>query len=233
MSERVVIGDCTLILGDCRDILPTLPRFDAVITDPPYGMNLDTDYSGLSGFSGPKTGKTYAPVFGDNEPFDPAPWLSAADVCLLWGAQYFASRLPDFGGWLVFNKRGDGAPSRIAFGDCEIAWCNRPQQSVRMYSEMWHGVSRWSSEGSHHPTQKSVGLMAWCIEQAGAPQTVLDPFMGSGTTGVSCVQLGKQFTGIERERRYFDIACERITRAQAQGRMFEPEPITQTQEPLL
>ena len=75
-----------------------------------------------------------------------------------------------------------------------------------------------------HPTQKPVALMAWCLSFAPDAQTVLDPFMGSGTTGVACKQLGKAFTGIERERRYFDIACQRIARAQAQGQMFPSEP---------
>ena len=78
--------------------------------------------------------------------------------------------------------------------------------------------------GNVHPTQKPVPLMAWCLEQAGRPATVLDPFMGSGSTGVACVQLGLAFTGIERERKYFDIACERISRAQAQGTLLPPEP---------
>jgi DNA modification methylase len=78
-------------------------------------------------------------------------------------------------------------------------------------------------DGKQHPTQKPVAVMVWCIQQAGLPQTILDPFMGSGTTGVACAQLGRAFTGIERERKYFDIACERIARAQAQGRLFAEE----------
>lgn len=230
MSEIVTLGDCTLIHGDCRDVLPTLGRFDAVITDPPYGMNLNTDYSGFNGWSG--KGHEYDRVLGDNEPFDPTPWLALAPVSIFWGAQYFAHKLPERGGWLVFNKRGDGKPSELCFGDCELAWAN-VKQSVRMYSQVWHGVSRWSSEGRHHPTQKSVGLMMWCIEQAGNPQTILDPFMGSGTTGVACVQLGRKFTGIERERKYFDIACERISRAQAQGQLIPHEQPQPKQEALI
>ena len=79
------------------------------------------------------------------------------------------------------------------------------------------------SYAKEHPTQKPVQLMEWCIRHAPEPETVCDPYMGSGTTGVACAQLGKAFTGIERERKYFDIACERIARAQAQGQMFAPE----------
>jgi DNA modification methylase len=75
-------------------------------------------------------------------------------------------------------------------------------------------------DGTQHPTQKPVNLMTWCIEQIGNPQTILDPFMGSGTTGVACANLGRKFIGIELERKYFDIACERIAAAYAQGRLF-------------
>jgi site-specific DNA-methyltransferase (adenine-specific)/modification methylase len=217
MNDVVTIGDATLYHGDCLEILPTLPKVDAVISDPPYGMRLDTDYSGFKGWSGP--GIEYDQVIGDDNPFDPAPWLTVAPLCLLWGANHFASRLPDSGGWLVFNKRGDGKPSEICFGDCELAWANR-LKSVRMYSQMWHGVARWSKEGALHPTQKPIGLMGWCIRQMDYPETILDPFMGSGTTGVACANLGRRFIGIEIERRYFDIACERIAAAYAQGRLF-------------
>ena len=213
MSRIEKIGDATLYLGDCMEILPTLRRVDAVITDPPYGMNLDADYSGFNGWSG--KGAKYDPVIGDDKPFNAAPWLDVAPVCILWGAQYFARQLPESGGWLVFNKRGEGKPSEICFGDCELAWANI-KQSVRMYSQVWHGVSRWKSEGRHHPTQKSVGLMVWCIEQAGMPGTVLDPFMGSGTTGVACAQMGRKFIGVEIDPRYFDIACRRIDDAYRQ-----------------
>jgi site-specific DNA-methyltransferase (adenine-specific) len=224
------IGDATLYLGDCLELIGPWLKVDAVITDPPYGMNLNTDWSGMSGWSGAKTGNSYEAVQGDDKPFNPSPWLAAAPVCLFWGAQYFASRLPDSGGWLVFNKRGDGAPSAIAFGDCEIAWCNRPQQSVRMYSQMWHGISRWSTEGRHHPTQKSIGLMEWCIEQAGNPKTILDPYMGSGTTGVAAVRTGKQFIGFEIDPAYFEIACRRIEQAYKQRPLFEAEAPKQPEQ---
>lgn len=217
MNRTETIGDATLYLGDCREILPTLGKVDAVISDPPYGMGLDTDFSGFNGWSG--KGHAYEKVIGDDEPFDPRPWLDAAPVCILWGANHYSSKLPDSGGWLVFNKRGDGKPSEICFGDCELAWANR-LQSVRMYSQVWHGVSRWASEGRHHPTQKSIGLMQWCIKQAGDPSLILDPYMGSGTTGVAALSLGRKFIGIEIEPKYFEIACERIENAYRQQRMF-------------
>jgi len=88
-------------------------------------------------------------------------------------------------------------------------------------------------DGRVHPTQKPLDLMRWCIDKCKPdPQTILDPFMGSGTTGVAAIQLGRKFIGIEREPKYFDIACKRIEQAAAQGKLFEPEPIKQVQESL-
>ena len=81
-----------------------------------------------------------------------------------------------------------------------------------------------------HPTQKPIALMQWCLGFVPKAQTILDPFMGSGTTGVAAIQLGRKFIGIEREERYFDIACKRIEQSVSQGQLFEPEPIKQTQE---
>ena len=198
-----------LINADCLDVLPTLPPVDSVISDPPYGMNLNTDFSGMNGWSG--KGHKYERIIGDDQPFDPKPWLKVGKTQVLWGAQYFCHSLPENGGWLVFNKRGDGKPSEICFGDCELAWCN-VGQAVRMCSKMWHGVARWASEGRLHPTQKPVYLMAWCIEQAKTPEggTVLDPYMGSGTTGIAAARLHRNFIGIERDAAHYKTACDRI-----------------------
>jgi site-specific DNA-methyltransferase (adenine-specific) len=218
------IGDATLYLGDCLEILPTLPKVDAVITDPPYGMGLDTDYSGFDQRRGVRAGKRYAPVAGDAERFDPSHLLAIGKKHVFWGGQYFAHSLPENGGWLVFNKRGDGLPSALAFGDCELAWTDLDRQSVRMHSQVWHGPARFHHEGAHHPTQKSIGLMRWCIEQAGTPALVLDPYMGSGTTGVAAVAMGVSFIGIELSPEYFDIACRRIEQAYNQRPLFVAEP---------
>jgi len=197
-------------------VLKDLPdgSVDAVIPDPPYGMALDTDYSGFNGWAG--KGHKYAPIVGDSARFDPAPFLAIGKVHVFWGAQYFCHSLPERGGWLVFNKRGSGKPSAICFGDCELAWTD-VGQAVRMYSQMWHGVARWSTEGRLHPAQKPIGLMAWCIERFTEPgATVLDPFMGSGTTGVACVQTGRRFIGVEIDPTYYRIAERRIAEARAQ-----------------
>jgi len=111
--------------------------------------------------------------------------------------------------------------------DLELAWTNlcKPTKAFRMSR-----VEAYGSIDKQHPTQKPLALMKWCIEQAGNPETILDPFMGSGTTGVAAVQMGRKFIGIEREPKYFDIACKRIEQTVAQGQLFEPEQPKQIQE---
>jgi site-specific DNA-methyltransferase (adenine-specific) len=197
----------TIYHGDCREILPELGPVDLVLTDPPYGMNLDTDYSGFNGWGG--KGKEWDRVIGDDAPFDPSPWLAFPNA-VLWGANFYASKLPDNGAWLVFNKRGDGKNSQICFGDCELAWTSLEKKSVRMFSHMWHGVARWSSEGTLHPTQKPVSLMRWCLDFFPQANVILDPFMGSGTTLRAAKDLGRKAIGIEIEERYCEIAAKRL-----------------------
>jgi len=216
MMEVVHIGDATLIRGDCMEVLPTLGRFDACITDPPYGIgaNKQTLGSGKKQFDRGSDWDHAAPPL--------APCLAVADLYCFWGGNYFADQLPITNDWLIWHKVNDG----LTFSECEMAWTNFGRQTR-------HLSRHWSGEEKVHPTMKPLAVMVWCIEQAGNPQTILDPFMGSGTTGVACAQLGRKFTGIEREQKYFDIACERIARAQAQGKLFEPEVPKQTQEALL
>ena len=110
------------------------------------------------------------------------------------------------------------------FADCELAWTNLPT-AVRPKRYLWSGPYMRIKEERFHPTQKPFPVMEWCIERAGKISSVLDPYMGSGTTGVACARMGRAFTGIERERKYFDIACERIARAQSQGQLLPPEPV--------
>jgi site-specific DNA-methyltransferase (adenine-specific) len=216
VTEVVTIGDATLYLGDCMEVLPTLERVDAVITDPPYGIGANRQTLGK--------GKKEFDRGGDWD--DSAPDISvcigAAKLLCFWGGNYFSNQLPVTNDWLIWHKLNDGR----SFSECELAWTNFGKQTR-------HLSHHWSGEEKAHPTQKPLPLMVWCIQQAGNPQTILDPFMGSGTTGVAAIQLGRKFTGIERERKYFDIACERISRAQAQGKMFPPEQVKQVQETFL
>ena len=209
------IGDATLYLGDCRDILPTLPKVDAVITDPPYGIG---EAAGKNKTRGKiAIARDYGNDQWDNEP-PPAELMaairSAGGKQIIFGGNYF--NLPPTSCWLVWDKE-NGASD---FADCELAWTNLPQ-AVRRLKFRWAGMlqeNMGAKELREHPTQKPVPVMRWCIEQAKGVQTVLDPFMGSGTTGVACVELDRQFIGIEREAKYFDIACKRIALAVSESK---------------
>ena len=199
---KVQIGDATLYLGDCMDILPTLDKVDAVITDPPYGIGIAKN-----------------PVRQMHQKMD---WdasvpdaslidacIACGDIALLWGGNYFD--LPPSQCFFVWDKM---QPQEFSLAMCEQAWTNK-KGPAKIYKQ---SVLSYRKE---HPTQKPVELMAWCIKQLGNPQTILDPFMGSGTTGVAAIQLGRKFIGIEREPKYFDIACQRIKQAYAQRTLFE------------
>ena len=222
----VTIGDATLYCGDCMDILPTLPKVDAVITDPPYGINENSKKVASRGHAA--AAKDYGDFDWDKKP--PAAELIQAirdkgEFQAFFGGNYFA--LPPTSCWLVWDKlnRGD-------FADCELAWTNWPK-AVRRLQWRWNGMIRQGNEERYHPTQKPLEVMKWVIELCPKAQTILDPFMGSGTTGVAAIQLGRSFIGIEREEKYFNIACERITQAVAQGQLFEPVKPKHIQEALL
>ena len=212
------------------EILPTLQKVDAVITDPPYGIGYVHAGGKTRGVAGPSVHAGIA-IVGDSGPFDPTHMLDF-DNAIIWGADHFAQCLP-VGRWLIWDKRCGVTPERDQ-ADCEIAWHSRAGVS-RVFRHVWDGMIRDSEKGQQrtHPTQKPIAVMRWCIEQAGRPAIVLDPFMGSGTTGVACAQLGRKFIGIEIEPRYFDIACRRIEQAYAQGKLFEPKITKQEQVPLI
>lgn len=211
MSDVVTIGDATLYHGDCLEILPTLPKVDAVITDPPYGIGKDGQKETTGGHGGRK-----AHEFLEWDAIRPPArafelMLAAADKHVIWGGNYFADLLPATGKWFVWDKG-----QRINQSDGELAWTHE-NGALRICT-----MNRVELllDGTEHPTQKPVRLMVWCIEQIKASGVVLDPYMGSGTTGVACAQMGRAFIGVERERKYFDIACERIDNAYRQQRMF-------------
>jgi site-specific DNA-methyltransferase (adenine-specific)/modification methylase len=221
---KVIIGDATLYLGDCMDILPTLDKVDAVITDPPYGISETGNNSrqkapGLSRL-GTKTRVIDYPKM-DWDDYPPATELinairNKATWCAFFGGNYF--ELPPTSCWLVWDKLNSGD-----FADCELAWTNWPK-AVRRIQWRWNGMIRQGNEERYHPTQKPIGVMKWVIELCPKAETILDPFMGSGTTGVAAIQMGRKFIGIEREPKYFDIACKRIEQASKQIDMFIEQP---------
>lgn len=218
-----IIGDCRLILGDCRDV--PFGSIDAVVSDPPYGISFAHGGNDRSGIGRGRYATKFAKVaiVGDDTPFDPAPLLELAPVCILWGGNHFANRLPPSAAWLIWDKRAASHHCND-FADCEMAWTNKAGVA-RVFRHQWDGMMRASERGQErvHPTQKPVALMQWCIEPLAA-DTICDPYMGSGTTGVACANLGRKFIGVEIDESYFDTACRRIEQAYLQPRLFtEPE----------
>jgi site-specific DNA-methyltransferase (adenine-specific)/modification methylase len=224
----------TLYLGDCREIVPGLPRHDALIGDPPYGQRQKTNVDcgprsvqpdgtslrrGAGRYRGGVTPLWPAAIIGDDGPFDPAPWLAAADVVLLWGAHKFADRLPP-GQFLIWDKVPTGKVR--SFGDGEAAWLNAARP-LRIFRLLWDGLCvgfaarHEVTAGTKrvHPMQKPVVLMAWCIVQARlAPgASIVDPWMGAGSTGIAAVQAGHPFTGVEILPAFFETACRRLEAA--------------------
>lgn len=210
----MTIGDATLYLGDCMDILPTLHRVDAVITDPPYGI----DYGNAGGFSsGWKDWR--GKVDWDSERPKKEIFsimLGCCNSAIIWGGNYFSDFLPPTMQWLVWDK----GQRNFSLADCEFAWSSQ-NKAARIFD---YARGKAAQDGKEHPTQKPIALMKWCIEQINPdPKTIIDPFMGSGTTGVAAIQMGRKFIGIEREPKYFEIACKRIEQATKQEDMFIPK----------
>lgn len=212
MSRVETIGRATLYLGDCREILPTLGKVDAVITDPPYGIGWK-----------PRVNHQNQP-WVDEIDFDIRAILVGRHN-LVWGGQYFADKLPVSEGWLTWCKRPtdcDFSNDNRSYATTEIAW--RDWGKARFIMHVWDGGMRAGRPENRtfcHPSQKPVEVMAWCLAQLPEDvSTVMDPFMGSGTTGVAAVERQLAFIGIEREPSYFDVACKRIEQAQRQGSLF-------------
>ena len=206
MARVEHIGAASLYLGDCREILPTLGAVDAVVTDPPYGIA-----HVWKGGVGNGWGKAHQQSELRNQ-WDATPpdagtieWLASQRQVIIWGGNYFP--LPPSRCWLVWNKPERG----FTLAEAELAWTNL-DAVVRVCD------APRSESDREHPTQKPVKVMQFAVEKTKG--LVLDPFMGSGTTGVACARLGRRFIGIEIEPRYFDIACRRIEEAQRQADLF-------------
>lgn len=203
------IGAATLYLGDCRDILPTLGKVDAVVTDPPYGLGNKMQGGTWGAKPGFKEMLVWDEAAPERELLDSV--ISAGAEAILWGGQYFP--LPPARCWLLWNKV-NAVPT---MADFETAWTTLDRPSKRYDGNV--GRVEYG-----HPTQKPIQLMLWTLGFVPKAQTILDPFMGSGTTGVACARLGRRFIGIEIEPRYFDIAVRRIEEAQRQSDLFIKQP---------
>lgn len=211
------IGNATLYLGDCLSMMPAFDGIPAVVTDSPYGVPVMVNTGfGKRGGAVKKDGRNWGEFAGNDQPFDPVPWAQFHE-CLLWGANHFAHRLPEIGRWLVWDKRCGVIPERTQ-ADCEMAWV-KGYGAARMIRFLWDGICQDEKKGArYHPTEKPEAVMRWCLGFIDS-RVVLDPFMGSGSTGVACMQLGRKFVGVEIDEAYFNVACERIENAQRQQRL--------------
>jgi len=202
----------TIYHGDCREIVPELPEADLLLADPPYGIGFVKGVGGrVESPQGYRMKRNTCKVYGDDEPFDPEPWLNYKNV-ILWGANHYASRLPH-GRWIAWNKLGNAEPWD-SFSDVEFAW-QSGRGKDRIFSMAWKGLCQGLPAGKkekrHHPTQKPVKLMRWCLSLVPDADTVLDPYMGSGSTLVACKLDGRKAIGIEIEERYCEIAAKRLS----------------------
>jgi DNA modification methylase len=195
--------------GDCREILPQLGRFDLLLTDPPYGIFRDSSSKGLMfGKETIYSRDSTAPGW-DKRP-DSKLLIQVRDVAdkhVIWGGNYFADVLGSCKGPLVWNK----LTGNNSYADGEIAWSS-VAGTTRIFTHQWCGAFKDSERGLRaiHPTQKPVALMKWCIGLAGCVCSLVDTFMGSGTSLVAAKDLGILATGIELEERYCEIAANRL-----------------------
>lgn len=223
------IGNATLYLGDCRDVVRRLGHMEACITDPPYGIRNRSQQrveprkmKGISVIE-----HEWPEIHGDDAPFDPS-WMLTEfrfPALVLWGANYYAERLPPSSAWIVWDKRRDVASDDNA--DCEMAWTNL-SGPARIFRHLWKGVCREGEENigkagaKLHPHQKPVALADYCITRCRLSEgaRIFDPYMGSASIGLAAIRRGLHYVGCEIDPGYFDIACRRLEDAQRQARMF-------------
>jgi len=203
-----------IIHGDCRESVPGLGRFDLVLTDPPYGVKRDKGFDGANGFGG--SGKPISRRRHEDDDWDsdrpPDSLLQrvaidSGDLCIMWGGNFFADILPRSTHWIFWDK----LQTMPTFGDGELAWTSSKRKSITKVTVEWNGLLGREGVRSH-PTQKPTSLMTWCIENYSKPEhTILDPFMGSGTTLRAAKDLGRKAIGIEIEEKYAEIAAKRMS----------------------
>lgn len=200
----------TIYHGDCRHIMPLLPRFDLLLTDPPYGIGESSKRNASRGTSSAKWKRGAATDYGafdwDREPVEEWTLALARSLCdkqIIFGGNYYA--LPPCKGPLVWDKENTGD-----FADGEMAW-NNLGCALRIKRHMWNGFQRKGNEDREHPTQKPLEVIKWALSLASDVTTILDPWAGSGTTGRAAVEMGKRAVLIEREERYCEIAAKRLS----------------------
>jgi site-specific DNA-methyltransferase (adenine-specific) len=203
------MSDYRLYVGDCLEILPTLTGINAVVTDPPYGI--DAGNMNLGKWRTFRMEKSD----WDKGQIDLLPLLNLDVPTVFWGGNYF--HLPQSRCWFIWDK-GAGFKGRD-FSECELAWTNLDAVTrIFTYDPLAHG----DYKTKQHPTQKPAALIVWVLVNSTAPgDTVLDPFMGSGTTGVACAKTGRNFIGIEIDEGYYKIAEKRIREAHMQLPLLE------------
>ncbi len=224
--RKEVVGNCELYLADNAVILADsfpLGKIDAVVTDPPYGLGDKHNGGGGGKLSTWKHKSSVAKSFDMERPsrgiFESM--LARADDAIIWGGNYFTDYLPPSMRWLVWDKGLEG----FSTSDFEMAWTSQNQAARRFKYSCGNerGFAPKSKEDrefiNSHPTQKPIEVMKWCLSFLPKAEIILDPFMGSGSTGVACVNMGKKFIGVEIDEKYFEISCKRIEQAQKQGRM--------------
>lgn len=205
----------TLYCGDCLEIIPSANvPIDLLLTDPPWGVNNDCDYTRFSGGqrknSALPQGRVHKAIEGDDKPFDPSPWINFPGV-VLWGSNHFSDKLPP-GGMLIWDKKQDGLEGKF-MSDAEVAW-RKGSVGCFLFRHVWDGFNRDSERGEHfHPSQKPVALMQWCIERHRNVNTVCDPYLGAGATALACIRLGLKFVGCEKDPVHFATCIKRIEAA--------------------
>ena len=225
LPEPIYQSDrATIYCGDCREIMPMLKGVDAIVSDPPYGIAFTYSGSGGGKVSRENCLHKNSPLFGDDKPFDPAPILAFAKKempLVLCGGNHFASRLPEGGSFLCWDKSCGQGPAN-SFSDAEFIWTNRKNARC-VFRHLWMGVIRGGEESPSkskklHVSQKPVALMLWLIDtcRIGLNKTVLDPYMGSGSTGVACLRGGRKFIGIEIDPAHCEIAARRLAAEEAE-----------------
>jgi len=219
---KETIGNAVLYQGDCLEVMAQFENkeIDAVVTDPPYGIGEDGGDK--------KRRRGYRPLVvhtkrqWDNHKPALKYFLQIFRISqkqAICGGNYFTKCLPETMGWIFWDKNIGGD-----FSDGELIFTSE-KKALRIYR-----LNSFADlKGGHwrqHPTQKPVRLMSFILDYIDGGKTILDPFMGRGTTGIACLQSGRKFIGIEQDAEYFDIACKRIEQAQRQANLFEPEQLT-------